>query len=138
MSLETWKRLSEGDTMSNPLLPDGPHPVNMRPPTMVASGAPKYEFPKHLRDEPTVTINVPHAINFNLDNYEGLIKLSPGIQELPASLVTGYQLYDRNGNKTTLGMHWYLTQQGVTIYVPPSPVPPEALAEQLRAQGFKV
>lgn len=100
--------------------------VKNEPRPAMATGVPKYELPKHLRTEATVTVIVPHEIAFNLDEYKGLIKLPAGIQELPESLVN----------------HWYVVQQGVKPYVKPEGErDPEITAKHvafLKTQGYEV
>lgn len=93
-------------------------------PSMLAVPIPKPRLPKHLENEPTVTMVIPHAISFHCDEYMGIVHLQAGIQEIPMSLSN----------------HWYVVQQGGQIYEKPKPVEVSAedLASQLRAKGYAV
>lgn len=104
-------------------------------PSMVAVPVPKPALPKHLADEPTVTMLFPRALSLNLDEYMGLVHFGAGLQEVPVSLATGW-----NNKAGEPGMHWYLLQQGVKAYEKPPQAKqdPALLAAQLKEAGYKV
>jgi len=100
-------------------------PIKNEPrPSMTAIPIPRPRLPKHIADEPTITMVFPRALSLNLDNYMGRVDFDKGLQEVPVSLEN----------------HWYLVQQGVARYAKPEePKPdPAAMARQLEEAGYKV